>query len=285
MRPTRREGRRLLRRTPIMIGILALAWPALHGPARAVAAPASSGLVAALVVAQPKTGTIKGRLIWGDDKVPPPKVLVEKGKSDKNPDICAKDEAILSRDLLIDPKSKGVAYAFAYLVRPKGDSSAQVKDLLAKKPKVVLDQKGCEFQPYALPFHKDQTLLIKSSDATSHNVRYAGFNNQGINQTILGNGELEVKLLADRLPMELHCDIHPWMKGYLMVFDHPFFTTTGLDGSFEITGIPAGQQNIIVWQNKIGFVTPGLVRGMAVTVRTGEVTDLGEIKMDPAKVK
>jgi len=283
MRGTGREGRRALKRATIGIGMLVLAWPA--SPGATVAAPPSSGLLAAALVGQAQTGSIKGRLVWGDENVPPPKVLVEKGKSEKDPELCAKDATIFSRDLLIDPKSKGIAYAFAYLVRPKGDSTALVKELLAKKPKVELDQKGCEFQPYALPFHKDQALLIKSSDSKSHNVRYAGFNNTGINTTILPNSQLEVKLLVDRLPLELHCDIHPWMKGYLMVFDHPFFTTTGTDGSFEITGIPPGEQNLIVWQNKVGFVTTGLARGMAVTVRAGEVTDVGEIKMDPAKVK
>jgi hypothetical protein len=283
MRLLGRGSRLTLKRPTILVGIILLASPALPKPA--VAAPPSGGLLAAALVGQAQTGTITGRLVWGDENVPPPKVLVEKGKSEKNPDVCAKDETIYSRDLPIDPKSKGVAFAFAYLLKPKGDSSAAVKELVAKKPKVVLDQKGCEFQPYALPFHKDQALVITSSDATSHNVRYAGFNNTGINQTVTPNGKLEVNLVADRVPMELHCDIHPWMKGYLMVFDHPFFTLTAADGSFEITGIPPGEQNLIVWQNKVGYVTSGASRGMAVTVRPGEATDVGEIKIDPAKVK
>jgi hypothetical protein len=281
MSRTGREGHRPLGYPPILIGIMALAWSALCGPA--VAAPSSGGpLLASALLAQAETGTVKGRLIWGDENIPPRKALVEKGKSQKDPDVCAKDETIYSRDLVIDPKSKGISGAFAYLVRPKGDSSAQVKELLTKKPKVVLDQKGCEFQPYALPFHADQVLVIKSSDPKSHNVRYSGFSNSGINQTVAPSGEIEVKLVADRLPLELHCDIHTWMNGYLMVFDHPFFTTTAVDGSFEIKGIPAGEQNLIVWQ-KSGYVTPGASRGMAVTVRPGQVTDVGEIKLDPAK--
>ena len=41
-----------------------------------------------------------------------------------------------------------------------------------------------------------------------------------------------------------------------MIFDHPFFAVTGPDGSFEIKGVPAGDQNVVVWQEKIGYVTP-----------------------------
>ena len=92
-------------------------------PDPAAAAPPSAGLLAAGVVGQAKTGTIKGRLVWGDDNIPPAKVLAEKGKANKDPEICAKDAPIMSRELVVDPKTKGVAYGFAYLVRPKGDSA------------------------------------------------------------------------------------------------------------------------------------------------------------------
>jgi len=262
-----------------------LSWAALLiFPHPGEASPPATGLPATSLVGQAQTGTIKGRLVWGDQNIPPAKVLVEKGQSKNDPDICAKDQPILSRELVVDPKNKGVAYGFAYLVRPTGDFDQATRDLIAKQPKVVLDQKSCEFQPYVLPFHKDQTLVIKSSDPKNHNVRFGGFNNPGINQVVGPMGQIEVKLAPDR-PLELHCDIHPWMRGYLMVFDHPFFTTTGLDGAFEIKGVPAGDQKLIVWQEKVGYVTSGGGRGMAVTVRAGDVTDVGEIKLDPAKVK
>jgi hypothetical protein len=204
------------------------------------APPAAANVLALGAVGQGTTGSIKGQLVWGDDKVPPVKVKVEAGKAPRDPEICAKNTAIMSRELVVDPKTKGVSFAFAYLVRPKGDFAEAVKQLVAKEPKVVLDQKNCEFHPYVLPFHRDQTLLIKSSDATNHNVRFSGFANPGINQLIAAQGQLEVKLVADRLPLELRCDIHNWMDGYLMVFDHPFFTTTGTDGAFELKGIPGG---------------------------------------------
>ena len=47
-----------------------------------------------------------------------------------------------------------------------------------------------------------------------------------------------------------------------MVFDHPFFAVTEADGSFEIKGVPAGDPDLIVWQEKVGFVTPGRREGL-----------------------
>ena len=77
-------------------------------------------------------------------------------------------------------------------------------------------------------------------------------------------GQLELKLVAERLPIKLNCDIHPWMKCYVMVFDHPFFATTAKDGSFEIKGVPAGTQNLVLWQENVGYANPGAGRGMPV---------------------
>jgi hypothetical protein len=275
------RGRSLIGHLP-RLAWFCLAAPLLLPPSASAAIP-SHLLLGVNSVGQAQTGTITGRLIWGDENIPPVKVAVEKGTSAKDPDLCAKDESILSRDLVIDPKTKGIAYAFAYLVRPKGDSAQQTQDLLNKTPEVVLDQKNCEFQPYALPFHKDQKLVIKSSDPKSHNVRFSGIVNTGINQMVAPQGELKVALVSEKLPMELHCDIHSWMKGYLLVLDHPFFTTTATDGSFEIKGVPAGDQNLILWQTKVGYATKGFGGGMPVKVKAGEVTDVGDVKIDPAK--
>ncbi len=248
-----------------------------------------AGVVSALavsVVGQAGEGTVKGRLVWGGDTVPASVMLVEKGKAAKDPEVCANDTPIASKELVVDPATKGVSFGFAYILRPKGTNPAAVKALLAKTPKVVVDQKNCEFEPYVLAMHREQTLVFKSSDAASHNVRFTGFNNTGINQTLAPAATFELKnLKAERLPMKLLCDIHPWMKGWIMVFDHPFFATTAADGSFEITGIPAGQQNLVLWQEKVGYATPGAGRGVSVTIKAGATTDLGEIKIDPAKIK
>ena len=212
-------------------------------------------------VGQAADGTIKGRLVWGGANVPPPVELVAKGQAPKDPNICATRQAVLSHDLEIDPKTLGVAHGFAYLVRPKNGNPALVQELVSKTPNVEIDQKNCDFVPHSVALYQDQTLLMKSSDPISHNVRLTGFANPGINQVVGPNGQLTVKLVAERLPLHIACDIHPWMHGHVMVFDHPFFAVTGPDGSFVLKGVPPGNYQLVVWQEKVGYVTPARAAG------------------------
>jgi hypothetical protein len=274
---------RLLSRPGWLTAVGSIGLVCCQGSAHAACPPIA--LMAVSLAGQGDYGAVKGRLVWGGNDVPAGKVLVEKGKALKDPEVCARDESIPSRELVVDPKTKGVAYGFAYLVRPKGANPEAVKAILARQPKAVLDQKNCEFLPYALAIHQDQTLLIKSSDPVNHNVRYAAFTNAAFNQILAPNGQTEMKLVAERRPIVVACDIHSWMKAYLMVFDHPFFAVTGKDGSFEIKGIPPGEQNLVLWQEKVGYVNPEKARGMVVTVRPGETTDVGAVPINPAQVK
>lgn len=249
-------------------------------PIHSAAAPPMVGALATNILGQNQFGTIKGRLVWGGEKIPPPVVLQEVGKAATNPNVCAKDKAIMSRDLVVDPKTKGVAYAFAYILRPKGNNPQAVAQLIANSPKVELDQLNCEFQPFLLPMHQDQILIIKASDPMiNHNVRIIAFANEGKNQTLAPGKSLELKLVAERQPITMTCDIHSWMYAYVMVFDHPFFTTTAADGTFEIKGIPPGTQKLVIRLPKKGYANPGMGTGMPVEVKAGQVTDVGEIKL------
>jgi hypothetical protein len=84
-------------------------------------------------------GTIKGRLVWGGSEAPAQKALVSKGQATKDPAVCAAVEAIPDTNLVVDPKTNGVKYAFVYLVKPNGENPAAVKALVAKKATVVVD--------------------------------------------------------------------------------------------------------------------------------------------------
>ena len=38
-----------------------------------------------------------------------------------------------------------------------------------------------------------------------------------------------------------------WMRGYLFVDDHPYYTQTAPDGGFTLTDVPAGRYELVVW--------------------------------------
>jgi hypothetical protein len=229
-------------------------------------------------------GSIKGRLLWGSDTAPEPKISQKQGQAEKDPTVCAKDAPIFDSELTVDPATRGVRYAFAYLVKPNGSNAAAVKELVEKTPKVVIDQTGCVFIPHAVAMHQDQELVLKSSDPVNHNVNVTPFVNQSFNILLPANGVLTKKLVAEKRVIPMKCDLHTWMKARIMVFDHPFFAVTEKDGSFEIKGVPAGAQNLVILHDS-GYVTPRGASGMTVDVAAGKATDVGEVKLDPSKIK
>ena len=252
---------------------------ALAGSTLLVVAPAA--LQAKAPAAPAETGTIKGKLIWDAGPVPTPKVAVKKGDPNVKDPVCKVNE-ILNKDITVDPSTKGVADGIAYLVSPTGDYSAVAKALVEKTPEVVVDQVNCEYVPYASVVYKEQKLTFKSSDPVGHNVDFKPMakGNASINPMLPPNGKAAYTIkAAEKRPTAVNCSIHPWMKGYVFISDNPFAAVTKPDGSFEISGVPAGEQHIIVWQSSKGFITPGSGKGMAITVKAGETTDLGDVKI------
>jgi hypothetical protein len=98
-----------------------------------------------------------------------------------------------------------------------------------------------------------QTLVVRNSDATLHNVHVKGGRNRGFNigQPVRG---LESKrtFAQPEVGIEVACDIHGWMNGAIAVFDHPFFAVTSLDGSFSIPNLPPGEYVLEAWHQTLG---------------------------------
>jgi hypothetical protein len=55
--------------------------------------------------------------------------------------------------------------------------------------------------------------------------------------------------------LKLACDTHAWMRGYVYVFDHPFFATTDERGGFSIPDLPPGTYIVKAWHEEAGILT------------------------------
>ena len=125
----------------------------------------------------------------------------------------------------------------------------------AKTETAVLDQVGCQYSPHVLPVMEGQTVKIRNSDPTNHNIHFLPKINEEFNKTQpKQNMEDEVKLKVEA-PFKVKCDVHPWMGMHVAVFNHPFFSVTGDEGTFEIKGLPPGKYTVEAWHEKFGNLT------------------------------
>ncbi len=249
----------------------ATATPATNTAASNSAAPA---------VSAEGWGTFKGQIVFGGN---PPEVptLEEKGKAEKDPQYCAKDAPIKSERLQVNGENKGVKNVLIYFPKPTkvNDEARSAK----ASTDVVFDQVKCVFEPHVLGMMLGSKVTLKSSDEVNHNVNAKLQKNAPFN-SLLGPGQSApfVPTDAERGPVPVTCDIHPWMQAWWMVLDNPYFATTDEKGNFELKNVPAGTQKVVVWQEATGFVTPA--SGEDVTIKAGD-TITKDWTIDPSKVK
>jgi hypothetical protein len=133
-----------------------------------------------------------------------------------------------------------------YIVNPS--HSAKIPEM-----PVELDQKGCTYVPHVSAIMKGQGLLIKNSDKTLHNIHSMSEVNSAFNFAMPAKSDPSVKKFSkNEDPFYIKCDVHPWMKTWMVVLDHPFWGVTDSDGSYSIdlTGLEAGDYELCFWHEK-----------------------------------
>ncbi|MBI2892995.1 MAG: hypothetical protein HYY06_05550 [Deltaproteobacteria bacterium] len=120
----------------------------------------------------------------------------------------------------------------------------------------LVEQHDCMYRPRAQAIVAGQTLEIKNGDQTLHNVHtYQGTETLFNRAQIAGSPAIEREITDYEGVMTLKCDVHGWMAAFILVSNHPFFATTGEDGSFTIQNVPVGTYTIESWHEKLGRKT------------------------------
>lgn len=132
----------------------------------------------------------------------------------------------------------------------------------------VLEQKGCQYKPHVLALQAGQKLSVVNSDETTHNIHPTPNNNREWNMTQPHGMPLEQTFTREEIAIPVKCNVHPWMKGYIAVFKHPYFAVTDKSGNFEIKDLPPGNYTITAWQEKLP------PQSQKITVGAGEAKTL-----------
>jgi hypothetical protein len=132
---------------------------------------------------------------------------------------------------------------------------------------VILDQRGCMFVPRVVALHTGQTLNVKNSDPVSHNIHPVPRNNREWNQQQSpGAPDLTRRFVRPEVMIPVKCNVHSWMRSYIGVLDHPYFSVTGDTGVFEWSKVPPGEYTIAAWHESSGELTERITLAPKATV-------------------
>lgn len=241
---------------------------------------ASTGLVSAA-----DWGSLKGKFVVDGSVGEPVKINVN-----KDPDTCGKHELFDETVVVGDGNSLANAVVFIYTrkaldVHPDYEASA--------KEAVTIDNKGCRFEPHVQVVRTGQPFTISNSDPIGHNTNAAFVQNPPFNQSIPNGSPVTLNLAKpEPVPASVACNIHPWMKGYVVVRQDPYVAISNDKGEFEIKNIPVGQHEFVFWHEGKGFLRNVALKGAKtdrrgrakLKIAAGETLDLGEIKVPAAAI-
>jgi hypothetical protein len=204
----------------------------------AVGTVCAAALVAAAGAWAGPGGTLSGTItLPGPAPVRPPLQVF------KNADVCGKGVA---DDRLVVGARGGLRYAVVTVDGVRGGKEPE------RDVSLVLDNRGCRFEPHVMTAEVGQWLELRNSDPILHNAD-ARIGQETLFNVALPPARHVRKPLARKGLVAVTCDVrHTWMKAFVDVTDHPYHTVTDVDGAYEIRGIPPGRYTVRVWHEELG---------------------------------
>ncbi|GDY23100.1 hypothetical protein LBMAG56_44470 [Verrucomicrobiota bacterium] len=120
---------------------------------------------------------------------------------------------------------------------------------------LLINQVGCDFQPYIAGAQTGQTIRVRNSDPILHNVHatpVVGSNQEFNVAQPHRSADAIFGWQVPELFLRLKCDVHPWMFAYVSVLDHPFFGVTDANGNLRMLAPPPGRYEIEAIHRKAG---------------------------------
>jgi len=216
----------------------------------------SISMVALAGVAQAQEwGDLEGTFVYKGTPPTPMKLQVT-----KDPEYCGKHN-LVDESIVVNKDNAGIANVVVFLA-DMGKPKIHPDYAKSEKDEVKVDNENCRFAPHVQGIRVGQTLVLGNKDPLGHNTKADFFNNNAFNDLIPASGSVKKTFTkAEAAPSAISCSIHPWMTGYLLIREDPYFAITDKDGKFSIKNLPTGEHTFTMWSNK--YITDATVNGKA----------------------
>jgi plastocyanin len=204
-------------------------------------------------------GTIRGTVRLTGAAFEPKKLPVTVDHS-----VCGKEKE--AEDVVLSPE-KGIRNVVVSLQSPPPGATWPVS-----LPVVQMDQEQCVFVPRVVVVPAGGTVEFLNTDRLLHNLHSNSTGNPIFNRTQPRGRTIPIVFKNPEI-IRVDCDLHPWMRAWVAVADHPFYTITNEQGEFMLDNVPPGEYTLQLWQESLGAVTKDVtVREAVITTVTAEMS-------------
>lgn len=143
--------------------------------------------------------------------------------------------------------------------------------------KEVVRMKSKTFLPHVLAVPAGTTVEFPNEDPILHNV--FSLSGEGFDLGLYKRPKTGARTFTQPGVYTLYCNIHPQMSALVVVRDNPFFAKAEKDGSFRISGVPAGDYKVRAFHERAG-------EGALVNVKVSASGDVAvNLSLDAASYK
>jgi plastocyanin len=147
-----------------------------------------------------------------------------------------------------DARGNPVANAVVYL-EPL-DAAASVPMPMPEQQLALIDQINKEFVPRVVAVAAGTQVNFPNKDDIHHHVY--SFSEARKFELPLYEGTPAQPVSFDAPGVvTLGCNIHDWMRGYVLVLQTPYFATSGDDGAARITAVADGSYRLMAWHPEL----------------------------------
>lgn len=147
-----------------------------------------------------------------------------------------------------------------------------------------LDQVDCVYVPRLQGVVEGQEIRIKNSDAVMHSVHPYREQGSWFHVAQPGKGEPLVRAIEASGVIKFACDVHAWMRAFVVASPHPFFAVSAADGTFSIGRVPPGKYEVEAFHPRYGWKPAGPVAVTAEAPNPPAITVTFDEKDPPPEI-